>query len=233
MKKILTILTAAALLLSLAGCSAGSLDAYGLYQKAVSDISEAGGVEADCEVEVDMGIIKSQMTMKILQNGRDSDVAVYASGAEVSRSVTVGDYVYSTAGGVKTKSLREDNDIMPFEGIPKLTEADFEEASVERTDEGKAFTLELGAEQLEGLVSQLYGVADITMGGASMTLIFGEDDVISKMRVSADATLHAELSLSFGVTMEFSFINVGTAPEIHEPADAQEYRLPSPKTADD
>lgn len=228
-KKILVLATALVLCLSLVSCGLGNkLTAFGLYAKAAKNFAEAGGFEADATITMDMQIIKVSMDMNIKQNGKNSAIVVSMNGEPISTAVTVDGVMYTDTAGYKVKSTppvvddEEKNNI-----IPDLAEALFENVEIEEDGENKKITLNVDDEAIADLM-KLSGSADLlesaSFKDAVMTMTFDKDDRLSEMYFAGTAEVsESGVTVSMGFEMTEKFKNVGSAPEVNIPEDADEY----------
>lgn len=225
MKRTLSLLLTAVILFS--GCGLKKqLTAFGLYSKAASDISKAGGMEAECDITIDLGILASSLSMNLKQNGDNSEVVVYMAGEEVSRSTTYDGVTYLSSNGTKTKSAAEPSSSgTGSSAIPKLAEELFDGVEIVNTDTGKSLTVSIDSDTFSSLMESFSGASpDLSFDDAVLTMNFDENDSITGMELSANATMAiSEISMDAVVTADYKFINLGKAPEISPPEDADKY----------
>ena len=219
-------------LTAITGCAfKKQLTAFGLYTKAVNTIREAGGMEAECKAVLDLSLIKVGIDMNIKQNGSDSEVTVIMSGEQVSKTITVGDMVYTDAAGVKTRSPKAapaDDSIGDISALPKLAEDLFTDIEiVEDENGGKALTIVIGSDTIAALLGEGAEIIDgIDFDDCEMTMYFDADDNIKSMHLESDAAMDfSEFEMKISLTVDYDFINLGTAPEISIPEDADDYTL--------
>lgn len=232
MKRIIAVILAITLALgTLSGCALKKkLTAFGLYTKAVNTIREAGGVEADCVAVMDLSLLSVEIDMNIKQNGEDGEITVAMGGEQVSKTTTVGGMVYVDAAGTKTRYPKP-----AFEGsgnemsaIPKLAENLFTDIEiVEDENGGKALTVSIGSDVL----ASLFDAADDAFEGlsfenAALTMYFDPDDNIESMHLDGDAVMEVMgFQMTVNMVVDYTFKNLGTAPEINVPENAEEYIL--------
>lgn len=232
MKRIIAVILVFTLALgTLSGCALKKqLTAFGLYSKAVNTIREAGGVEAECVAVMDLSLLSVEIDMNIKQNGENSEITVAMGGEQVSKTTTVGGTVYVDAAGTKTRYPKPDavGSGNEMSAIPKLAEDLFTDIEiVEDEDGGRALTVAIGSDVLASLFDAADGAFDgASFENAALTMYFDPDDNIKSMHLDGDAVMEVMgFSMTVNMLVDYTFINLGTAPEINSPEDAEDYIL--------
>lgn len=239
MKKIISLFFAAAIMAALPSCGLKSkLTAFGLYSRAAKTFSEAGGFEAEATGTIDMGFLTQllggeiESVTHIKKNGVNSNTVVYVQGQKSYESTVYDGYSYtSLSSGTKVKAPVEEPETVDSssEFLPKLAEEVFEGVEVvENSDGTKTVATTISGDVLNGLLGEYAEntIGEMTISSADMEMIFDESDDLKALNVAAD--IKADLAgteLEATVTMSYSFINFGTAPEILPPEDIDEYVL--------
>lgn len=232
MKRIIAVILVITLALTaLSGCALKKkLTAFGLYSKAVSTIRDAGGMEADCAMVMDLSLLSVEMNMNIKMNGDDSEITLSMGGEQLTKTTTVGDTVYIEASGIKTCMPKEESSHLTkdeISALPKLTEDMFNDIEiVEDENGGKALTVSIGGDTLSSVFESFSSEAleGISFNDAEVTMYFNSDDEIESMHVDSNAEMSSMgLSMKMNIVIDYTFINLGTAPEINVPEDADEY----------
>ena len=233
MKRIIAVvLTLTIALAALSGCElSNKLTAFGLYTKAVNTIREAGGFEAECAAVIDLALLSMDVDMSIKQNGGDSEIVVSMLGDEVSTTTIVGDMVYVDAAGIKTRYPKPVSESSGNEvsALPKLAEDLFTDIEIVKDENGgKSLTVFIGADVLDTLFGSAMSsdVIAMTFEDAGLTMYFDPDNNIESMHVDCDAKMDlAGFEMSAVMSLDYTFINLGTAPEINAPENADDYVL--------
>lgn len=230
-KRIISIFLAVLMLLTvLSGCGLKKkLTAFQLYMGAADAIRKAGGMEAECSALFDVGIISLSMDMHIKQNGKDSEFTVLMGGEQVSKTTTVGGTVYSeSAAGKFCYPVPEGSGRTDFSGVPALAKELFDNIEIFETDDGGSeITVSIGVDTINSMLGDAGNSLDfLRYDNAVLTMYFDADDNITSMYLTCDADISsAGITMSVEMTIEYRFINLGTAPEIAVPDDADEYVL--------
>lgn len=225
-----------ALLLSLVGCSFGDrLTAFGLYKRAFDKINDAGGFEADCDAAISFGLgglgdFDTAFKMNIRKNGENSRSEVSVTDGGSSVTTIIGSDVFVESDGAKLRyTIAENSEETESAGglIPSLAEEIFENLEVVKNDDGtKSVTVSLDSETVEKLLADAAGQQEtgITFDGAVMTMNFDERSDLDTMNISCDASYTVlGFTLSGRLTLDYKFINLGTAPEILPPDDPDSF----------
>lgn len=241
MKRIIAVILALTLVIGMfSGCALKKkLTAFGLYTKAVNTIREAGGVEADCAVVMDLSLLSVEIDMHIKQNGDDSEITVLMGGEQVSKTTTVGNMVYSDTAGIKIcypkldleDILNRDDDDSEedsesFSAIPKLAEDLFSNIEIIEAEDGsKALTIQIGADTISTLLGSVVDAIDaVSFENAELTMFFNADDEITSMHLDGDAKMNISgFAMTVNMTVDYTFINLGIAPTVTVPEDAEDY----------
>ena len=224
MKRIIAIILAAAV--AFCGCGLKKqLTAFGLYSKSVSDIAKAGGMEAECDIKIDLGVISTEFTVHLKQNGENSETVMYMGGEQVSRTVVFDGVSYVSSGGEKVKSPAEPLSENVSSAVPKLAEELFDGVEISETAEGSSVTVDIDSEIFADMLGEINGASPaLDFDNAVLTMNYDKDDMITGMDLSADVEMSfSGVSMSAKMTADYDFINLGEAPEISPPDDANEY----------
>lgn len=239
MRKILAIVLAAVMMLSLCSCSLfDNLTAYGLYLKAMNDIEKAGGLDVDSVVNMSIGMLGQSvditMDMSVKQNGDDMYMEVdYGELLGVSMVMTVIDgYAYVESDGVKVKyaipegeeeELKEEQ----LGQIPELAEEAFEGIEIVKNDDGtKQISLLINESAINSILGTVLGETDesANIEDVLYTMTFDKDNDLISAVISMDMDMTTSgIEATASIDMECVYNNIGTAPEITLPADTSEY----------
>lgn len=231
MKRIITIILTLSLVLgAFSGCALKKqLTAFGLYSKAVNTIRDAGGVEVECTAVMDITLLSVEMDMNIKQNGKNSEVTVSMGGEQISKTAIVDGMVYVEANGMKICYPQPSEDkpgSADISALPKLAEDLFNDVEiVEDENGGKALTVSVSGDTLASVLgSAAEALEGLQFDDAELTMYFNADDDIESMHMTGSAQMSAiGISMNVGMEIDYRFINLGTAPEITPPDDADEY----------
>ncbi|MBQ8623909.1 MAG: hypothetical protein IJ424_06025 [Oscillospiraceae bacterium] len=241
MKKLISLVLVAALMLSLSSCAfLEAATAYGLYSKAMKTIEKAGGYEADCTMTMVMNLLGEELEMaydmNVKQNGENMQMFMDIEGVS-TEMVMVDNTVYISAEDQKIKysvtseeQSEEIADSMGTANLPDLTEDFFENIDVIESEDGtKTITLALDnetAKEIMGIVNEqsdeLGGTVELE--NIFLTMKFTEKNVLDLMTLDCDMAVSTMgIEMEVGMSIEYKFVNLGTAPEIVVPEDADSY----------
>lgn len=244
MKRILCLATALVILATtLSGCAlTKKLTAFGLYSRAVLAIREAGGFEADGTVTAtfDQDLIENaniKMNFNLKKNGDDSRIQLTMANALLSTKTVIGEDVYVETLGQKLRYTRTESSSEKAPGsfdasiIPDIAEEIFKSIDIIESDDGsKSVTVIIDDDTLYDLVAQmtqgnLSKESGIEFDDATVTMKFDENNDLDAMQISSDISyeLLKIFELHGNLTIDCRFINIGTAPQISAPDDAEEY----------
>ncbi len=229
MKKLLAVVLAAVMMLSLCSCAFGkAVTAYSLYSKAVKTIEEAGGFETDCKITMSVAMFGESLdipvNVNIKKNGEDYQLST-DMGTGAIKTTYAGGYVYvdyDSENGVRyslateSEAANELNAELNAYSIPKLTEELLEAVEVVKNEDGtKAISVSLTAEQAQSMFGAAGIYEDFVFESIVLEMHFTENNELSTMDIAVDGQmiiLGSELPGS--IKCEYTFINFGTAPEI-------------------
>ena len=241
-KRIFALLTALVCIFAIASC--GKETAYSLYNESVEKLNAANGyevnVKTDIKVEVAGQTQDNTIEMKLKANGNnlamDTNVDVMGESVEVS-VVYVDGTAYTTMGDVKYKAsvsleeLKNDSGMASFE-LPGMTEEDLKEIELKEDGDNRSFTVTLKGDDVKNFMENMGDLTDgifdegveFSFGDMTLEYTFNKDSVMTNM--TADLSASAEVggqSISMTLKMVYDIVNIGTAPTITAPADADSY----------
>lgn len=240
MKKALTIaLTFVIAATMLTGCLfQQKLTAFGLYSRYTKKVADAGGCEMDAEISLSIMGINVTAEMNVKTNG-DNLKMTYGIGGETQSTITIiGEDVYMDQLGEKyrtvmDKEAQKEAFSNNSEALMGLIEESFEGVEVIENEDGtKSLTLSLDFETVLSLMGgkdELFGSLEdedssIDFTDSLLTMNFDENDDLSTMSLKCTMKMsQSGLSLSTDITAEYTIINLGTAPEVSAPEDADDY----------
>jgi len=245
-KSILILVLALACLFSFASCKKET--PYSLLNDANEKLEAAKGLEA--KVTVDMKIIAEDGTddqsfsMDLKVNGSDIDMLIKIDLFDLSIETPiryVDGVMYMEEFGQKYKMEISADEFGVEYGsmgritLPELTEEALKDIKLERDGDTKFFTVSIDQETSKKLlnesllVSIMNDVDDITehakIDKLDLTFTFSQDNTLSKMTMVTVLlpTEEEDAGTTLEATTIYEFKNIGTAPTIEAPADADEY----------
>lgn len=239
-RTVCVVLSMVILALSLSSCALfEAVTAYGLYSKAMKTIEEAGGFEADCNIEIKMNILGQEVItsekLNVKQNGDNIETTTEVEGETVVLTVVDG-VLYGRLGDEKVKFTvtPEQNDVLEDEMadvLPDFTQSLFEGIDVIKSEDGKkAITLTLDDETAKKIMDATADEESMELSEAMslenifFTMKFSSKNVLESMTFDCDMTVEVlGMGLTAHMAMEYVFVNFGEAPEISAPADADTY----------
>ena len=241
-KRILILVLALACLFSLASCKKET--AYSLLNEADAALEAANGLEATVTIDMKMtedGESEEQsISMDLKVNGENMAMVIamdmYGETMEIP-VVYVDGVMYMEQSDTKIKMEVSAEDFGAEYGsmgnveLPELTEEALKDVEIKKDGDTKSFTVSLDNEAAmeilgESLLAAVMGsVEDVKVDQFDITFTFTKDNTLSKMTMAmvllpAD---EGEEDASLEATMTYEFKNLGTAPTIEAPADADEY----------
>lgn len=236
-RKVLAILTAALLMLSLSSCTLfDSATAYMLYSKAVKTIDKAGGYEVDCDMTITIDLFGEGLDIPVDVNVKSNNDMVQIStdiDEATMYTTVIDDAVYVDYDGLSVRySVRSDSeaaqeiaaDVAAYD-IPDISEELFENIEVTVNDDRtKQITLNLEAEDVASLWSASDGLDGMTFDNVVFSMNFTAKNDLESMHLDADCSVEVlGLEVSGSVEATYTFINFGEAPEIVLPSAYDEY----------
>ncbi len=232
-KKLLRALLAAiAMVLCLALCSCtflSALSAYSLYTQANKKLEKAGGFEADCVLTMDFDIMGESMSvttdMNIKQNGDNLSTVTEVEGEKIVVTL-IDDKMYIEYNDDKMKySITkddaeggEDEEAIPKNTvIPGLTKEALENIEVVKGEDGKKIiSLALDDEAAKQILgSALEGDETTTLEDINLEIVFTKNNEFDSMKLTCRAVVSTMgVTVSSDLTADYTFVNIGEAPEI-------------------
>lgn len=239
--------SAFALILSavLSGCAAfDAVTAYSLYSGAAKKLKKAGGYEADCALSMSFDVLdglESGINMNIKVNGDSAQLSADISDNKIVTTY-IGDTVYVESGEtmIKYKGGSEDSKTLIEKlsdgSIPKLSKVELEDLEVVKNDDGtRQITVRLNAETGKGALGSMFDsfgdlsvdLGEINFDEVTCTMLFDKKKNLSKMTMECtfETSILSTFKIGGKLTMDYSFLNFGTAPEIallHPESDYKE-----------
>lgn len=241
-KRVFVLITALICLFALASCE--NETAYSLYSGSVEKLNAAGGYEMNADVDIAITIgsqtVEGSMQMNLKANGNNAamDYSMDMMDNKVDMSVAYVDGVaYTEMSGVKYKAavseeeLESDGGMASFE-LPEMTEDALKDIELTEDGDNRSFTVTLTGDDVNSFWESIGSVADslaemgadIDFGDLTFTCTFDKDSNMTDMKV--DITYIMDVSgqeASVAMSLDYDFVNIGTAPTITAPADADSY----------
>lgn len=245
-KRIFAILTALFCLFTLASCDKDT--AYSLYSDAVEKLNSANGYELSITGTTETTVagepvsIPVNMTLKANGNNFAMNTTMEYEGESMNLNmVYVDETLYSDMFGIKSKStltleeLKNENDsgmITSFD-LPGMTEEDLKEIELTKDGDNRSFTVTLTGDAvtkyMEDTMSGLTGLsttenASVSYGDMTITCTFDKDSNLTNMSLKIVASVaDGGETITMSINLNFGFVNIGSAPAISAPADADSY----------
>ena len=240
-KRILILVLALACLFTLASCKKDT--AYSLYSEANTVLEEANGLEAKVTIDMKMVMADETMeetiTMDMKVNGSNilATTSMEMDGETMDNTILYVDGImYMDMGELGGKMKMEvsaedfaDEYGMGDVSLPEFTEEALKEIKLEKDGDNTKFTVSMDKETAleyvgEGMLGSLIGEEDgITVDKFDVTFVFDKDSKLAKMEIDMKLISPDADEGALEATMVYEFKNLGTAPTVEAPADADDY----------
>ncbi len=249
MKKFLSTMLCAGMILAMTGCGGGA-DGKAVYEAASQKTQELTSLDASCTVKMNMKQgeetmdVSSTMNMK-MDSANTENLRIVGEGTTSTAGQTVdtkiyyeGGYYYMEAAGQKFKYA------MDIEGMMEImeqnmgggtVEADYmKEVKVKKDGDNQILTFTADASKMDSYVQEVMGSMASMPGleGVTYTIkeVSGEATVDKdgyfsqiKMKMVMDMSMSGE-SISMDMDMDTVYHNIGQPVEITAPADLDSYQ---------
>ena len=236
--RIFALLLAVICVLTLASCKKDT--AASLYADSLKAVEEAGGMEANVSMKIsaEFGGETETMDMEMKMKSNGDNMYIFMDEVEMTY---VDGVMYTKMGDIKTKETisldafkKDYGSMLTTVDFPELSEEVLKDIELVEDGENRSFTVTLDAATMQSYVdkimSGLMGGSDedmpnIKISSIVLTPTFDKDGNMTKMNMKMEISYEMEMigEMKMGMDMTFTLVNIGTAPTITAPADADSY----------